>query len=192
MYLPVEDKHSYKKQYLLDRLILIMGGRVAEELVFGDVTNGAAGDIRQASEIARKMVCNWGMSEKLGMIEYGEGQGEVFLARDISSPRNYSEATAQKIDDEVRALTEHAYTEATRLLTANRDKLEAIAQALLEFETLDGIHIQEIMDHGEIQNPPSTPTPPDLPEVAEESKSPVEEEKDREDDFPGDLAPAGA
>ncbi len=192
MYLPVEDKHSYKKQYLLDRLILIMGGRVAEELVFGDVTNGAAGDIRQASEIARKMVCNWGMSEKLGMIEYGEGQGEVFLARDISSPRNYSEATAQKIDDEVRALTENAYAEATKLLTENRDKLEAIAQALLEFETLDGIHVQEIMDHGKIQNPPSTSTPPDLPEVVEESKSPVEEEKNHEDDFPGDLAPAGA
>jgi cell division protease FtsH len=193
MYLPVEDKHSYKKQYLLDRLILIMGGRVAEELVFGDVTNGAAGDIRQASEIARKMVCNWGMSEKLGMIEYGEGQGEVFLARDISSPRNYSEATAQQIDDEVRGLTDEAYSEATRLLTEHRDKLEAIAQALLEYETLDGSHIDEIMEHGEIQNPPTTPTPPDLPEEAESNQPPVgEEEKNHGDDFPGELAPAGA
>lgn len=193
MYLPVEDKHSYKKQYLLDRLILIMGGRVAEELVFGDVTNGAAGDIRQASEIARKMVCNWGMSDNLGMIEYGEGQGEVFLARDISSPRNYSEATAQQIDDEVRKLTDEAYSEATRLLTEHRDKLEAIAQALLEYETLDGSHIEEIMEFGEIQNPPSAPTPPDLPEEAQSKQRPAdEEEKDRGDDFPGELAPAGA
>ncbi len=192
MYLPVEDKHSYKKQYLLDRLILIMGGRVAEELVFNDVTNGAAGDIRQASEIARKMVCNWGMSEKLGMIEYGEGQGEVFLARDISSPRNYSEETAKTIDDEVRRFTDDAYAEATRLLIEHRDKLEAIAKGLLLYETLDGSHIQEIMDHGEIQNPPSAPTPPDLPEEPETKPRATEPEPEQDDDFPGELAPAGA
>jgi len=193
MYLPVEDKHSYKKQYLLDRLILIMGGRVAEETVFGDVTNGAAGDIRQASEIARKMVCNWGMSETLGMIEYGEGQGQVFLARDISSPRNYSEATAQLIDQEVKKLTDAAYAEAKRLIVENRDKLEAIAQALLEFETLDGKHIQEIMEFGSIQNPPSAPTPPDLPEEAEpKAKRRKEEESENEGEFPGEFAPAGA
>jgi cell division protease FtsH len=192
MYLPEEDKHSYKKQYLLDRLILIMGGRVAEELVFGDVTNGAAGDIRQASEIARKMVCNWGMSDALGMIEYGEGQSEVFLARDISSQRNYSEATQQLIDNEVRKLTDKAYEEATRLITENRDKLEVIAQGLLEYETLDGSHIQEIMDTGEIQNPPSAPTPPDIPEEPKEEEEPAakEEDSDTEEDFPGELAPA--
>lgn len=191
MYLPEEDKHSYKKQYLLDRLILIMGGRVAEELVFGDVTNGAAGDIRQASEIARKMVCNWGMSDALGMIEYGEGQSEVFLARDISSQRNYSEATQQLIDKEVKKLTDEAYEEATRLITENRDKLEVIAQGLLEYETLDGSHIQEIMDIGEIQNPPSAPTPPDIPEEAkEEEPAAKEEDSDPEEDFPGELAPA--
>ena len=191
MYLPVEDKHSYKKQYLLDRLILIMGGRVAEEIVFGDVTNGAAGDIRQASEIARKMVCNWGMSDKLGMIEYGEGQGEVFLARDISSPRNYSEETAKTIDDEVKKLTDEAYAEATRLITEHRDKLEAIAKALLLYETIDGKHIEEIMEHGEIQNPPSDPTPPDLPEE-EKKKTPVVDDKEKEsdEDFGGELQPA--
>ncbi len=193
MYLPVEDKHSYRKQYLMDRLILIMGGRVAEELVFGDVTNGASGDIQQASNIARKMVCNWGMSEELGMVEYGEGQEQVFLARDISSPRNYSEATAQKIDIEVQKLTDGAYEEATRLLKANRDKLEAIAQGLLEYETLDGAHIQEIMEHGEMKNPPTHPSPPDLPDKEEEEpKSEKPEEKEESDDFPGDLAPAGA
>ena len=138
MYLPEEDKHSYKKQYCLDWLVLIMGGRVAEELVFNDVTNGASGDIRMATNMARKMVCNWGMSEELGMVEYGEGQEQIFLARDISSPRNYSEATAQKIDAEVKRFTDEAHQKATKLLAANREKLEAIAQALLEFETIDG------------------------------------------------------
>ena len=195
MYLPEADKHSYKKQYLLDRLILIMGGRVAEELVFGDVTNGAAGDIRQASEIARQMVCNWGMSEDLGMVEYGQGQGEVFLARDISTPRNYSESTAQKIDDEVKQFTDNAYKEATRLLTGSRDKLETIAQALLQYETLDGVHVREIMEFGELRNPPSVPTPPDLPSGKEEEDAkPAKRESEEEsgDDFPGELAPAGA
>lgn len=195
MYLPEADKHSYKKQYLLDRLILIMGGRVAEEIVFGDVTNGAAGDIRQASEIARKMICNWGMSEDLGMVEYGEGQGEVFLARDISTPRNYSESTAQKIDDEVKLLTDTAYKEATRLLTENRDKLETIAQALLVYETLDGVHVREIMEFGELRNPPSAPTPPDLPGGEEEEEAkPAKRDKEEEsgDDFPGEFVPAGA
>ncbi|MEX2577644.1 MAG: ATP-dependent zinc metalloprotease FtsH [Verrucomicrobiales bacterium] len=193
MYLPEADKHSYNKQYLIDRLILIMGGRVAEELVFGDVTNGAAGDIRQASEIARKMVCNWGMSEELGMVEYGEGHEEVFLARDISSPRNYSESTAQKIDAEVKQLTDRAYAEATRLLTEHRDQLETIAQALLLYETLDGAHVREIMEHGEIKNPPSAPTPPDLPEEEAEKKPRSSKgEKDSGDEFPGEFAPAGA
>jgi len=192
MYLPVEDKHSYRKQWLMDRLILIMGGRVAEELVFGDVTNGASGDIRQASDIARKMVCNWGMSDDLGMVEYGEGQEQVFLARDISSPRNYSEATAQKIDAEVKRLTDEAYAEATRLLKENRDKLEAIAQGLLIYETLDGSHIREIMEHGEMQNPPSHPSPPDLPEDQEPKAEKDSGGKEESGDFPSDLAPAGA
>ena len=137
------------------------------------------------------MVCNWGMSDKLGMIEYGEGQGEVFLARDISSPRNYSEETAKTIDDEVKKLTDEAYAEATRLITEHRDKLEAIAKALLLYETIDGKHIEEIMEHGEIQNPPSDPTPPDLPEE-EEKKTPVVDDKEKESDgdFGGELQPA--
>ena len=193
MLLPEEDKHSYKKQYCHDWLVLTMGGRVAEELIFKDVTNGASGDIRMATNMARKMVCNWGMSEKLGMVEYGEGQEQIFLARDISSPRNYSEATAQIIDAEVKRITDEAYAEATQLISANIDKLETIAQALLEYETIDGSHMQEIMDHGTIINPPTRPTPPDLPE---EEEKPAEKKGGRSDEeggeFPGDLAPVGA
>lgn len=191
MYLPEEDKHSYKKNYCLDWLVLIMGGRVAEELVFKDVTNGASGDIQMATNMARKMVCNWGMSEELGMVEYGEGQEQVFLARDIASPRNYSEATAQKIDAEVKRLIDDAHTKATKLLSSNREKLEAIAQALLEYETITGDHINEIMEYGRIMNPPSKPTPPDLP-TEETAKKPEKNAPQDEGDLPGDLAPVGA
>ncbi|MDF1753528.1 MAG: ATP-dependent zinc metalloprotease FtsH [Verrucomicrobiales bacterium] len=192
MYLPEEDKHSYKKKYCLDWLILIMGGRVAEELIFNDVTNGASGDIRMATNMARKMVCNWGMSDELGMVEYGEGQEQVFLARDISSPRNYSESTAQKIDAEVKRLTDEAHAEATRLLTENRTALEAIAQALLEYETIDGAHMKEIMEHGRIINPPSRPTPPDIPDEGTPAVPEKKKATDEGGDFPGDLAPVGA
>ena len=173
MQLPEEDQHSYRKNYLLDRLVVIMGGRVAEEVVFGDVTNGAYGDIQQATNIARKMICEWGMSDELGMIQYGDGHEHVFLARDLSTPRNYSEATAQKIDAEVKRLIDNAYAKATELINKHRDKLNAIAEALLEYETLDGSHIEEIMEHGELKNPPSSPLPPDLPsEAPEKEKSP--------------------
>lgn len=192
MFLPLEDKYTHRKFELLDDLVVAMGGRVAEEIVFGDVTNGATGDIRQASDIARKMVCNWGMSDDLGMVEYGDGQEPVFVARDIGSQRNYSEATAQKIDDEVKRLIDEAYEKATTLINEHRDKLEAIAQALLLYETIDGKHVTEIMEHGEIQDPPSMPTPPEIPaEPEKEEKPAAKESRDSgEEDFPGELAPA--
>jgi len=154
MYLPEGDKYTNRKKELLDRLVVIMGGRVAEEITFGDVTNGAGGDIQQATNIARKMVCEWGMSEKLGMVEYGEHQDYVFLGRDLNRSRDYSEATAQQIDTEVRKLCDDAYVRATKLLTDNREKLEAIAKALLEYETLDGKQIRDFIDHGRMLNPP--------------------------------------
>ena len=158
MQLPKEDQLSYRKFYLLDRLTVIMGGRVAEEVVFGDVTNGAYADIQQATNIARKMVCEWGMSEELGMIEYGSHSEHLFLARDLSgSTRDYSEDTAKKIDAEVKSLIDSAYSKATEIILAHRDQLELIAQGLLEFETLDGSHIKDIMDHGEMKNPPASP-----------------------------------
>ncbi len=163
MYLPLEDKYTQRKNELLDRLVMIMGGRVAEEIVFGDVTNGARGDINQATDIARRMVCEWGMSDKMGMVEYGEHQEHVFLGRDISRSRNYSEATAQQIDHEVHGLCDHAYKQAKEMLIAHRVTLEAIAKALLEYETLDGSHIREIMDTGNVQNPPAPPRPPNQP-----------------------------
>ena len=159
MYLPVEDKYTNRKNELLDRLVVIMGGRVAEEIVFGDVTNGATGDIRMATGIARKMVCEWGMSERLGMVEYGEHEDYVFLGRDISRSRAYSEATAQEIDREVKRLCDDSYQRAMKVLTQRKETLVAIAKALLEYETLDGSQIREILNNGRLVNPPPPISP---------------------------------
>jgi cell division protease FtsH len=169
MSLPEGDRYTKRKNELLDDITVSMGGRVAEEIVFGDVTTGASGDIRGATYYARRMVCEWGMSEKMGMVEYGEHEDYVFLGRDISRARDYSEATAQEIDREVRKLCDDAYARATKILTEQRDKLEAIAKALLEFETLDGSQIRDILKYGKMMNPPPGPSrprtdPPPLPE----------------------------
>ena len=163
MYLPTEDKYTHRKKELLDRLVMIMGGRVAEELVFGDVTNGARGDIGQATNITRKMICEWGMSENLGMVDYSEGEEHVFLARDLGRSRSFSEVTAQEIDREVKKLCDDAYARATELISANRDKLEIIARALLEFETLDGDQVKDIVKTGGMSNPPARPISKTVP-----------------------------
>ena len=159
MWLPEEDKYTNRKNELLASLVVSMGGRVAEEIVFGDVTNGARGDIKMATHTARRMVCEWGMSEKMGMVEYGEHEDYVFLGRDISRARDYSEATAEEIDLEVRKLIDDSYAIAKRTLVEHREKLETIAKALLEFETLDGSQIREIIEHGRMLNPPPGPPP---------------------------------
>jgi cell division protease FtsH len=125
-------------------------------LIFGDVTNGARGDIGQATNIARKMVCEWGMSEKMGMVEYGEHEDYVFLGRDINRARDYSEATAQEIDREVRKLCDDAYERAKALIIGKRDRLEGIAKALLEYETLDRLQVCDIIKQGYMSNPPTT------------------------------------
>jgi cell division protease FtsH len=189
MWLPEQDKFNHRKNELMDDLVVSMGGRVAEEIQFNDVTNGAMGDIRQATAIARSMVCSWGMSEKLGMIEYGEQEGQVFLARDLNRSRNYSENTAQKIDEEVKRFIDEAYAKAKQLILTHKDKLDAIALALLEYETLDGIHIKEIMEHGRIMNPPQSPKPPTPPPVpvAQPERPVSKPEEDKDDGIPGSV-----
>ena len=164
MFLPEGDKYSTQRKEALDHLAVTAAGRVAEELFTKDVSNGAAGDIKQMTRLARKMVCEWGMSEKLGMVEYGEHEDHVFLARDMNRSRDYSEATAQEIDREVRKLVDDAYARAEKLIQDHRDAVETIAKALLEYETLDASHIREIVKHGSIQNPPKKEkAPPPLP-----------------------------
>ncbi len=193
MWLPEEDKYNTRRKELLDHLVVIMGGRVAEDIVFGDVTSGARGDIKQATGIARKMVCQWGMSDRLGMIEYGEGDEHLFLARDFTRMRDYSEATAQAIDQEVKLLIDEAYRRAKDLLTTRRDKLDLIAKALLEYETLDGSQIRDLIETGRMGNPPHS-TPPEPPAVP---ANPVPAPSSAGDDvakgaLPGDLAPVPA
>ncbi|MEA3208004.1 MAG: cell division protease FtsH [Chthoniobacter sp.] len=165
MMLPEGDKFNTRKKELIDDLCVTMGGRVAEELIFGDVTSGASGDIRMATWYARKMVCQWGMSEKMGMVEYGQHEDYVFLGRDLGQGREYSEATAQEIDREVKKLCDDAYERAREIITKHRDKLEIIAKALLEFETLDGKQIRDIVEHGRMLTPPTPPGKP--PRAAE-------------------------
>jgi cell division protease FtsH len=137
-YLPQEERHSFSRDYWLQVLTHMMGGRAAEEIVLNQVTTGAQDDIRRATGIARRMVCEWGMSEKLGPLNFGHKDEYVFLGREISQSRDYSEKTAITIDEEVRALLEGAYAKAKRLLADNVQKLHVIALALLEREVLDG------------------------------------------------------
>jgi cell division protease FtsH len=164
MYLPEGDKYSTQKKEALANLIVTMGGRIAESFHSDDVSNGASGDIRQATSLARHMVCEWGMSEKLGMVEYGEGDSPVFLARDMTKSRNYSEDTARLIDAEIKRFIDDAYATAERILNEGRDKVELIANALLEYETLDASHLRDLIEHGHMKDPPSPPKPPPVPE----------------------------
>jgi cell division protease FtsH len=147
MQLPERDKLSMSLEQMTSRLAIMMGGRVAEELVFGreKVTSGAASDIEQATRLARMMVTRWGLSEELGTVSYGENQDEVFLGMSVSRTQNASEATVQKIDSEIRRLVEEGYNQATKILTEKRADLEALAKGLLEFETLSGEEIQDLL-----------------------------------------------
>jgi cell division protease FtsH len=183
MYLPEGDKYSTQKKEALANLIVTMGGRIAEAFNSDDVSNGASGDIRQATALARAMVCEWGMSDKLGMVEYGEGDGPVFLARDMASRRaNYSGHTAKLIDEEIKRFIDEAYATAERILTENRDKVELIANALLEYETLDASHVRDLIDFGVMKDPPSAPKPPPVPEEFKKKTSPKASGEDQPHD----------
>ena len=147
MQLPERDKLSMSLEQMTSRLAIMMGGRVAEELVFGKekVTSGASSDIEQATRLARMMVTRWGLSEELGTVSYGENQDEVFLGMSVSRTQNASEATVQKIDTEIRRFVEEGYKEATKILTEKRADLETLAKGLLEFETLSGDEITDLL-----------------------------------------------
>ncbi|MFH1336551.1 MAG: ATP-dependent zinc metalloprotease FtsH [Candidatus Zixiibacteriota bacterium] len=144
-YLPIDEKHTHSRKYLETKLMHLMGGRVAEKLVFHELTTGAGNDIERATELARKMVCEWGMSDRLGPLTFGKKEAQIFLGREIATHRDYSEETAQEIDKEVRRVVEESEKKTTELLSVNLDKLHLLAGALLEKEILDGEQIDRIL-----------------------------------------------
>ena len=159
--LPTEERHSWSREQLEDRIAVCMGGRIAEELTCGQITTGAQNDIEQATEMARKMVCEWGMSDALGPLTYGKKEEAIFLGKEFNRHQDYSEATALKIDAEIKRIVTEQYERAVRLLTEKRQILERVAEALLEHEVLDGLQLRQLIN-GQTLEPRqrATPAPP--------------------------------
>jgi cell division protease FtsH len=163
MQLPSEDRYSMDKNRILDTLAVLFGGRIAEEIFMHQMTTGASNDFERATDMARKMVTQWGMSDALGPMVYGENDGEVFLGRSVTTHKNVSEATMQKVDEEIRRIIDQQYALARGLIEANRDKIEAMTKALLEWETIDADQINDIM----AGLPPRPPKPTYVPPPAQ-------------------------
>jgi cell division protease FtsH len=155
MQLPTEDRYSQDRDRLLSMIAVLFGGRIAEELFMNQMTTGASNDFERATEIARRMVTQWGMSDELGTMVYGENEGEVFLGRSVTTHKSVSEATMQKVDAEIRRIIDQQYRVARKILEDNREKVEVMAKALLEYETLDADQIGDIMSG----KPPRPPKP---------------------------------
>ncbi|MGH7787984.1 MAG: ATP-dependent metallopeptidase FtsH/Yme1/Tma family protein, partial [Candidatus Binatia bacterium] len=145
MQLPTDERHSWSKEFCIQRLEMMFGGRAAEELVLGHTTTGARDDIEKATELARRMVCEYGMSDKIGPITLGKKEEQIFLGRDFTQMQDYSERTAVEVDEEVRRILNEAYQRAKSVLSDNMDLLHALAEVLLEKESLDGPQIDEVM-----------------------------------------------
>ncbi|MBR4877256.1 MAG: AAA family ATPase, partial [Rhodocyclaceae bacterium] len=146
MQLPESDRYSQDRDRLLQTIAVLFGGRICEEIFMNQMTTGASNDFQRATDIARRMVTQWGMSDSLGPMVYGDEEGEIFLGRQVTTHRSVSEATMQKVDVEVRRIIDEQYALARRLIEENRERIEAMAQALLEWETLDADQIDDIME----------------------------------------------
>jgi cell division protease FtsH len=168
MQLPERDKLSMSYRQMMSRMAVLMGGRVAEEIIFGKdaVTSGASSDIDQATKLARAMVTRWGYSDELGTVAYGDNQEEVFLGHSVARTQNVSEATAQKIDAEVRRLVDWGYNEAKRILTERREDLETLAKGLIEYETLSGDEIIALLKGEKPTREDAVPPPTSGPSSA--------------------------
>jgi cell division protease FtsH len=153
---------------LLSTITVLFGGRIAEEVFMGQMTTGASNDFERATTLARSMVTQWGMSDAMGPMVYGENEGEVFLGRSITTHKNVSEVTMQKVDAEIRKIIDEQYGLAKKLILDNRDKVEAMAKALLELETIDAEQIQDIMDG----RPPRPPKPTQAPQQPPQAGAP--------------------
>jgi cell division protease FtsH len=162
MQLPEQDRYSMDRETLLQNIAVLFGGRIAEEIFMGQMTTGASNDFERATDLARNMVTRWGMSDELGPMVYGENEGEVFLGRSVTVHKNVSETTMQKVDTEIRRIVDQQYQLARRLIEDHRDKVETMAKALLEWETLDSDQINDIME-GRAPRPPKPAQPPSQP-----------------------------
>jgi len=185
--LPEDERHTYPKSYLYNNLAIFMGGRVAEEICLGQVTTGAGNDIERATEMARKMVCEWGMSEKMGPLTYGAKEEQVFLGKDFSQQKNFSDQTAKLIDQEVKALVMGGYSNAHEILTDNREILEKLALALLDQETLNATEIKDIVNGKEPPADASDEKPPVDNVIAQEEKAKPKSNDDSEGIMGGGL-----
>jgi cell division protease FtsH len=172
--LPLDEKHTYPRTYLLNNLAVLMGGRVAEQLVFSDITTGAGNDLERATELARHMVCDWGMSETLGPLTFGKREEQIFLGREIAQHRDYSEDTAVKIDKEVTRLVMDSYEKAKGILQGHGDTLQRLAGALLERETLDAKDVEAIVTGAELPAAQARPSAAVAP-AAGKTKEPPQE-----------------
>jgi cell division protease FtsH len=173
MYLPKDDVLNRRRKEMLDTIAVTMAGRIAEQIVSDDISTGAAGDIQQATQLARAMVCQWGMSEQLGMVQYGDQNEYIFLGREMIRSKDYSEQTAEEIDREVKRIIDEGYRVAKDIIDGNRDKLEIIAKALLEFETLEGTQVEEIVRTGKFT--PPAPPPQVSPPMGAQAATPLPE-----------------
>jgi cell division protease FtsH len=167
--LPEKDKYIYRREYMLDRVAVMMGGRAAEDLVFETATSGAENDLEEATKLARRMVLRWGMSEEIGPMASGRQRQQVFLGEEIAQKREFSEETQREVDQAVRRIVEEAYERASTTLTERRDVLDRVAEALLEKEELPGDAIMELLDGGESEDGDAADTAEAEPDVEDEA-----------------------
>jgi cell division protease FtsH len=154
MQLPTEDRYSHTRSYLLTNIAVLMGGRIGEEIFMNQMTTGASNDFERATDMARNMVVRWGMSDLMGTRVYGENESEIFLGRDVTTHKNLSNGTAELVDKEIRRIVDEQYARARQIIEENKDKVEVMAKALLEWETIDAEQIDAIMA-GEDPQPPA-------------------------------------
>ena len=179
--LPKEDRYYATRSELLDELKLLLGGRVAEAIVLNEISSGASNDLQRATGLARQMICEYGMSDKLGAVTFGHRQDQVFLGRDIGRDKDYSEEVAAQIDSEIRKFIDEAYKETVELLQKHIDKLHLIAEALIERETLEGFEVQQLMDHGKILPKEEVPNEPPKEEPVPIDEEPASSEENSEE-----------
>jgi cell division protease FtsH len=204
-YLPIDDRHLHSKPYLLGKIKHLMAGRAAEQLIFGEVTTGAGNDIKRASQLARKMVQEWGMSERVGPLHYGDEDEEIFLGRAMARHKERSEKMAELIDDEVKNIVESCQSDVDRLLGENVEQLKNLAETLLEYEILSGPEIDLAMDGHPLGRDPGEPEPPshltkdeltarnnESAEAPEDEADSPAEDASEETDEPTDAAPKDA